>query len=407
MNIQIMRARQKLADILVKHFVYHLKSELEKSDTLLNFITLEGISFKDLTNQMIEDVYKEFPQTKDQADPDYNFFKKWHESRSDEGVKPYNETTFKMYNQLYFSRILDIRDNSVESVASLKAKVERVLGVGKSYGRDFDFGLFFSVENSMKENVREMLVDECKEDYKDLWIIFYKQSEFYTGLGYNYYQSLLANALKRSDELLLSIFPKNIAEELKQKGKSEPVFIKQASVLFTDFTGFTRISEKLAPSVLIQELDYCFSNFDLITEKYNLEKIKTIGDAYLCVGGAPYPNETHAVDACLAAIDFLNFIKERKSEKEKSSIEYWDIKIGIHVGPIVAGVIGEKKLAYDVWGDTVNTASRMESMCEPNKINVSKEVYELTKDIFTFEYRGKFTPKNKSEVDMYFLTGIK
>lgn len=399
--------REKLANILAKHFAFHLNQELTKSESLLNFITLEGISFRDLTKQMIEEVNQEFPLTKNQIDPTYNFFKKWHESRTDEGVKPYADTTFKMYNQLYFSRILDIRDHSEETIASLKEKVERVLGVGKSYGRDFDFGLFFTVENSMKENVREMLVDECKDDYKDLWTIFYKQSEYYTGLGYNYYQSLLSNALKRSDELLLSIFPKNVADELKQKGKSEPVFIKQASVLFTDFTGFTRISEKLSPSILIKELDYCFSNFDLITEKYNLEKIKTIGDAYLCVGGAPYPNETHAVDACLAAIDFLNFILKRKSEKEKTSTEYWDIKIGIHIGPIVAGVIGEKKFAYDVWGDTVNTASRMESMCEPNRINVSKEVYELTKDFFKFEYRGKFTPKNKSEIDMYFLISMK
>ena len=212
---------------------------------------------------------------------------------------------------------------------------------------------------------------------------------------------------QRSENLLLNILPEEVAQELKEKGTAEPVSFESVSVLFTDFKGFTKIAEKMSPNELIRELDACFVQFDKITERFNLEKLKTIGDSYMCAGGIPKPNKTNPIDTILAALEIQSLMNQIKELKKKLNNPYWELRIGIHTGPLVAGVIGEKKFAYDVWGDTVNTASRMESSGSPGMINISGYTYEKVKDFFDFEYRGKINAKNKGDVDMYFVLGIK
>ncbi|MFO1524842.1 MAG: adenylate/guanylate cyclase domain-containing protein [Turneriella sp.] len=212
---------------------------------------------------------------------------------------------------------------------------------------------------------------------------------------------------EKSEKLLLNILPKDVAIELKEKGFAEPVQFDAVSVLFTDFQGFTKIAEFLSPSELIKELDACFVQFDKITERHRLEKLKTIGDSYMCAGGIPKPSDTHAIDCVLAAIEIRNFMAQMQEIKKSLGEPYWELRIGIHSGPLIAGVIGEKKFAYDVWGDTVNTASRMESSGSPGKVNISGTTYELIKEFFRCEYRGKVGAKNKGEVDMYYVIGLK
>lgn len=212
---------------------------------------------------------------------------------------------------------------------------------------------------------------------------------------------------RKSDELLLNILPQTIADELKQTGKVKPVHYESASVLFTDFKDFTQLAEKLTPEELVDELDYCFSSFDKIIEIHNLEKLKTIGDSYMCVAGIPISNATHAIDAVLAALQIQSFMRLRQQEKIQKNEPYWEIRIGIHSGPLLAGVIGQKKFNYDVWGDTVNTASRMESSGLPGAINISHSTFELVKDFFECEYRGKVEAKNKGYIDMYLVNSIK
>lgn len=211
----------------------------------------------------------------------------------------------------------------------------------------------------------------------------------------------------KSDRLLLNILPGRIADELKQHEEVEPLYYESATVLFTDFVGFTRIAEQIPPPQLIAKLDVCFRNFDRIVKKHGLEKIKTIGDAYMAVGGVPDANTTHAEDAVAAALEIQHcmnaWCKERTARKEMS----WQLRVGIHTGHLVAGVIGTEKFAYDVWGDTVNTASRLESSGVPGRINISHTTYELVKDKFACEYRGKVEAKNKGLIDMYFVTGWK
>ena len=212
---------------------------------------------------------------------------------------------------------------------------------------------------------------------------------------------------RKSEELLLNTLPRKIADELKQTGKVKPVYYQSASILFTDFKDFTKLAEQLTPEELVEELDYCFSSFDMIIEAHNLEKLKTIGDSYMCVGGIPTPNRTHAIDAVLAALQIQAFMRWRRQEKIQNNQPYWKIRIGIHSGPLLAGVIGKKKFTYDVWGDAVNIASRMESSSLPGAINISQSTFELVKDFFDCEYRGKIAVKNKGDVDMYFVNGIK
>jgi adenylate cyclase len=213
----------------------------------------------------------------------------------------------------------------------------------------------------------------------------------------------ISKARKRSDELLLNILPGEVAEELKHKGSADAKHFDEVTVMFTDFKGFTQISEKLTPTELVSEIHTCFKAFDDIIAKHNIEKIKTIGDAYMCAGGLPVANSTHATDVVGAALEIQAFMEQHSAERIKEGKEVFEIRIGIHTGPVVAGIVGVKKFAYDIWGDTVNIASRMESSSEAGKVNISESTFELVKNKFNCVHRGKIQAKNKGEIDMYFV----
>ncbi|HYV92373.1 MAG TPA: adenylate/guanylate cyclase domain-containing protein [Chitinophagales bacterium] len=206
----------------------------------------------------------------------------------------------------------------------------------------------------------------------------------------------------RSETLLLNILPKEIAEELKANGSAEAKQFDDVTVMFTDFKDFTQITEKLTPTQLVAEIDFCFKAFDRIVSKFNIEKIKTIGDSYMCAGGLPVPNKTNATDVVSAAMEIQQFMQQYSHKKMTEGNEAFEIRIGIHTGPVVAGIVGVKKFAYDIWGDTVNIASRMESSGIAGKVNISGTTHELVKDKFTCTYRGKIEAKHKGMIDMYF-----
>lgn len=204
----------------------------------------------------------------------------------------------------------------------------------------------------------------------------------------------------KSDELLRNILPEEVAEELKTKGSTEARYFDHVTVMFTDFVDFTKAGERMTPQQLVDELDTCFKAFDRIISKYNIEKIKTIGDAYLAVSGLPMPDDKHAEKVAGAALEIMAYMKQRKIDYPDCTFE---IRIGLHSGPVVAGIVGVKKFAYDIWGDTVNTAARMEQSSLPGRINISQTTYELINAQFNCTSRGEIEAKNKGELSMYFI----
>ncbi len=212
---------------------------------------------------------------------------------------------------------------------------------------------------------------------------------------------------RKSERLLLNVLPETIAQELKENDRVHPCYYRQATVLFTDFVGFTNISEQLRPRELIDELDFCFGAFDQIVNRNRLEKIKTIGDSYMAVGGAPLVNVTNPVDTVLAALEIQQFMIECRKRRRLHSHPYWQLRLGINTGGLIAGVVGRQKFVYDVWGDTVNTASRLETAGMADRVNVSRATYERVKDFFECEDRGPIEVKAKGAVDMFFVTGIR
>ena len=214
----------------------------------------------------------------------------------------------------------------------------------------------------------------------------------------------LLDKQKAEIQLLLSnMLPEVVAKELQNDGFATPRYYDSVSVLFSDFKNFTQMADALSPQEVVFELNSCFMAFDDIIEKHGLEKIKTIGDAYMCAGGVPAIDEMHPMKIIRASLEIRKFMRDRNDKKLSEGQTLWELRIGIHTGPIVAGVVGRKKYAYDIWGSTVNTASRMESNGEPGKVNISAATYDLIKDRYQCTYRGKIFAKNVGDIDMYFV----
>jgi len=216
-------------------------------------------------------------------------------------------------------------------------------------------------------------------------------------------RALLKKEKQKSDDLLLNILPQAVADELRIKGYSTARNYDLVSVLFADIKGFTSLSQKMPPSELLKYLEHYFTGFDDIMDKYGLEKIKTIGDAYMAAGGMPKSNMSNPIEIVCVGLAMQHFMQDQSKEGGLA----WRLRLGIHSGPVVAGVIGKKKFAYDVWGDTVNTASRMESFGEIDRVNISEATYELIKDYFECEYRGEVDVKGKGLIGMYFVNRLK
>ncbi|SMP12518.1 Adenylate cyclase, class 3 [Muriicola jejuensis] len=214
---------------------------------------------------------------------------------------------------------------------------------------------------------------------------------------------IIAEEKDRSEKLLLNILPEETAQELKQNGKVAAKRFESVTILFSDFKGFTSYAQNLSPEILVKSVDYYFSRFDEIMDKYDLEKIKTVGDAYMCAGGLPFPTTDHPFKMVEAAFEMVAVMEEIKRHPKEDIVPF-DVRIGINTGPVVAGVVGLNKFAYDIWGDAVNVASRMESLSEPGRINISENTYQRIKDVYECESRGKVMVKNKGEMEMYYVS---
>ena len=274
---------------------------------------------------------------------------------------------------------------------------------------------FFNIDNNVKitnlETKRELALKDKQIEIDKLAVAKQRNERVYylSGIIVLFFivgfafraNKQLGKEKKRSDNLLLNILPAEVAEELKNTGGAAAKNFDNVSVLFTDFVNFTRASETMTPEQLISELHTCFKAFDDITAKYGIEKIKTIGDAYLAVAGLPIADPKHAEHAVNAAKEIAAFMATRREQLGDKTFE---VRIGVHSGSVVAGIVGIKKFAYDIWGDTVNTAARMQQNSQPGKINISQTTYELISEKFKCTFRGEIDAKNKGMLNMYFVS---
>ncbi len=261
----------------------------------------------------------------------------------------------------------------------------------------FTYGVWQARINAIK-NHRLRLAKEVRERTREVMMQNQKIEE---------QNKMLEVEKEKVENLLMNVLPKDTAEELKTRGKASARSYRQVTVMFTDFKGFTKQAEKMRPADLVERLDSYFIEFDEIIQKFGLEKIKTIGDSYMCAGGLPIRNKSNPIDTVLAALEIQNAMRKINAKFADAGGDPWELRLGINTGEVIAGVIGIKRFAYDIWGSTVNVASRLETSCEPGMINVSGSTYAEIEPFFECTYRGKIATKNTGEIDMYFIHRIK
>jgi len=387
--------RKAVGLLFARHFLVHLHAELQKPDDILQQ-DYDDIPGRTATLELLRRTRLEFPGAEDTPLPEQNLFKVWAEM---ENQYKYEELAFVGYGYIYFHRLLDLRDGSPRSL-------ERLLGVMRAVFNKFDYrgehipvSRFLHLENIMRflmVQITEQSLPDIRYDARNLVAL---QSRVYQRDMFEYFEGVLDSTLAENVRLLHGILPEEVATELKRNGRVAPNYVPDAAVLFTDFEHFSVSAERLLPEQIVEQLDAYFSAFDEIAARHGLEKIKTIGDSYMAVAGVPQPHPEPVNAACAAALEIL-----AASEKISGS-HGWKIRIGLHVGPLVAGVIGKQKFSYDVWGATVNFASRMESSGAPGRINVSAAFHARAPKTYKWEARGQQPVKGLGTAEMYFLLG--
>jgi len=392
--------RPAVARLIATYFILHLEAEMAKPDAIV-FEDYPEVPIREITQKWIERLRNEFAIGKDEKLPADNIFKKWCDLN---GKFEYEDSGLFGYNEMFLPRIMDLRDGTAESQHQFFDMTRKRFDQFDYEKQGYTVSFFLNSESNMRELLREVVRKNLPELGKESDKVVLAQSAAFQTAMYEYFEGILKTALAENVRLLNGILPEQVALELKRNGFVEPVHFKDAAVIFTDFEGFSHSTEHLAPAEVIRRLDAYFTEFDRIIAAHGLEKIKTIGDSYMAVAGVPELHDDPVTAACDAAIEICE-ISHRLSAQ--AGTDGWNIRIGIHAGPLVAGVIGKQKFSYDVWGATVNFASRMESSGEPGRINVSAEVHSRVGPYYRWQARGPQPVKHLGTAEMYFLLGKK
>lgn len=390
--------RRAVSRLVARYFLVHLGAELLKPDSVL-YEDYPHLPVRQIFQDLVERTRREFGITPEEPVPSDNLFRTWNDLNN---KFVYEEGAFVTYNIAFIARLLDLRDGTPGSQAHLRAEMKAAFERFDYEKQGFTVAFFLESEGNMRETLRAAVRRHLPEIAWEADQLVLIQSRGHQLAMYEYFEGLLKTALAENVRLLHGILPDKIAEELKQKGTVQPVLFEEAAVLFTDFEKFSQIAAHLTPCDVIGRLDTYFTEFDRIVDAYGLEKIKTIGDSYMAVAGVPEKHTDPIRAICDAALE-IRAASDRISES--IGADGWKIRIGMHVGPLIAGVIGRHKFSYDVWGATVNLASRMESGSEPGQINVSAELYARAKPWYRWQPRGLQPVKRLDDVEMYFLLG--
>jgi len=396
----IKEVRHAVARLIATYFVRHLEAEAAKPDAVL-LEDYPDLPIREITLTWIDRVRQEFAIGKDEQLPTENIFQCWCAIN---GKFDYVDSGLFGYNRIFLPRIFDLRDGTSDSQETLFSEMRNAFDGFDYEKQGYTVSFFLNSESNMRELMRDMVRKHLPQYGETADEIVLKQSAAFQTAMYEYFETILKTALSENVRLLNRILPEPVAAELKRTGYVEPVYFTDAAVLFTDFENFSQFTEHLPAAEVIRRLDAYFTEFDQISAKYRLEKIKTIGDSYMAVGGVPELHEDPVRAACEAALE----IREASDRiSATAGPEGLKIRIGIHAGPLVAGVIGKQKFSYDVWGATVNFASRMESSGAPGHINVSADVYAEVKPYYVWQARGPQPVKHLGTAEMYFLLGKK
>jgi class 3 adenylate cyclase len=392
--------RHAVARLIAKYFLVHLLAEVAKPDEVL-LEDYPDLPIREMTKTLIDHVRHEFAIGEEEKLPAENLFKRWTKIN---GKFDYEDSALPGYNQIFMPRLLNLRDGTAESQERLFSAMRATFDRFDYEKQGFTVSFFLNSESTMRELLREAVRKHLPDLGKAADKLVLSQSGAFQTAMYEYFEGILKTALAENERLLNGILPERVAAELKRNGHVKPVYFQDAAVIFTDFECFSHATEHLPPAEVIRRLDAYFSEFDRISAAHGLEKIKTIGDSYMAVAGVPEFHDDPVRAACDAALEICE-----TSELVSSLVgpDGWHIRVGIHAGPLVAGVIGKQKFSYDVWGATVNFASRMESSGAPGRINVSAEVHARVEPHYLWEARGPQPVKHLGLAEMYFLLGKK
>ena len=401
--------REKAARELARCHRCHLVQELKKSDKLLSNMTTEGVTFEQHTKNMLAELEELFPGLSDDRvfetdEFSPNIMRDWYEmeARLPE-YPPYEESSFKLMNVAFLEHIRYISDPSEECRLRLMDVVTSGMVKTRLIDRGFSFRYLIRGESllwRLMERRFQALGYEPLEAYR---AVIERMGVVFTDAWFTYYYQIAVAAQARSDKLLRNILPESLALELREDRPPKPLRYDSATVVFTDFVGFSRTAGGMTAEELVLELDRHFSAFDTIIDKYGLEKLKTIGDAYMFAGGIPEERETHALDCVKAALE----IRDYMLRANENAAHPWPVRIGVHTGPVVAGIIGHKKFSYDIWGNSVNIASRMESSGDPDSVNISEHTWNLVKASVTSKELGTREIKNCGTMRMFAVVGLR
>ena len=396
-GVSLPTARLLIARLIAQYFILHLQAELRKPEEVLRE-DYPDEDVRKITEEQILRVRCEFGIGELETLPMFNLFERWCEMN---GKFDYADSAVVGYNRMFLPRLIDLREGTEQSRVDLFGAMERTFDTFDYEAHGFTVAFFLDSESNMRDLLRETVRSEFPHLASLVDQIVTAQSRALHSAMYAYFEGVLKASLAENVRLLHGILPATVATELKRNGFVEPVYFEEAAVIFTDFENFTQNTTDLPPGEVVRRLDRYFAEFDRISRAHRLEKIKTIGDSYMAVAGVPAVHENPTLAACLAALEMM------AASNDISGSEGWKIRIGIHVGPLVAGVIGRHKFSYDVWGATVNFASRMESCSNPGQINVSAAVHARVSSEFRWEARGFQAVKKLNAAEMYFLIARK
>jgi class 3 adenylate cyclase len=390
--------RHAVARLIATYFLLHLQTEMAKPNSVV-FEDYPDVPIREITRAWIERIRREFAIGEDENLPAENIFKRWCDMN---GKFDYEDSGLFGYNEMFLPRILDLRDGTAESQEQFFSTTRNRFDQFDYEKQGYTVSFFLNSESNMRELLREAVRKNLPEWRKEGDAVVLAQSAAFQTAMYDYFEGILKTALAENVRLLNGILPQQVATELKRNGFVEPVYFNDAAVIFTDFEGFSQFTEHMTPAEVIRRLDAYFSEFDRISAAHGLEKIKTIGDSYMTVAGVPEAQPDPVRAACDAALEICETSRRISA---LAGPQGWNIRIGIHAGPLVAGVIGRQKFSYDVWGATVNFASRMESSGAPGRINVSAEVHSRVEPYYRWEARGAQPVKHQGTAEMFFLLG--